>query len=85
MIVDYEIHSIKESMTLTATYMGYGVDKCISLQLAEQVYIKPFRKLSALYAGNSSKSTRVYRLRHTFWHFVVKTTFMKHKLENLPL
>lgn len=84
-IVDDEIYSRKKSMTLNAICMGYSVDKCILLQLAEQFYIKPFRKLSALYAGNSSKRSRVYRLRYTLWLFVVNITFTKHKLEKLSI
>jgi len=54
-IVDYKIYSRNKSMTLTVICMGYSVDKYISLQLDEQFYIKPFRKLSALYVLNSSK------------------------------
>lgn len=68
--------------------MGYSVDKCTLLQLAVQLCIKSFRKLSTLCAGNSSKCSRiyrVYRLWYTLWHYVVNITFTEHKLEKLSI
>lgn len=68
--------------------MGYSVDKCTLLQLAVQLCIKSFRKLSTLCAGSSSKCSRVYRvyrLWYTLWHYVVNITFTEHKLEKLSI
>lgn len=59
---DDEMHSRKKSVAVNTICTSYSTDKCALLQQAEQLYIEPFRKPSAVFVGNGSKHSRAYRL-----------------------